>query len=58
MKFEAEGIPMLMNSMGLARLIGEFPFGGIRVEVPQEYAKRAAVVLPEVKRDLAADAAP
>ena len=58
MKFEAEGIPVLMNSMGLAQLFGEIAFGGIRVEVPEEYAERAAALLAEVKRDLAADASP
>ena len=58
MRFEAEGIPVLMNSMGLAQLLGEIAFGGIRVEVPQEYAERAAAVLAEVKRDLAAAPSP
>lgn len=58
MKFEAEGIPVLMNSMGLAQLFGEIAPGGIRIEVPQEYAARAAAVLAEVRRDLAADEAP
>jgi hypothetical protein len=58
MKFEAEGIPVLMNSMGLAQLFGELVFGGIRVEVPEEYAERAAALLEEVKQDLAADANP
>lgn len=55
MWFRGEGIPVLMNSMGLAQLFGEFVFGGIRVEVPEEYAARAAVLLEEVRQDLAAD---
>jgi hypothetical protein len=58
MKFEVEGIPALMNSMGLAQLFGELLFGGIRVEVPEEYAARAAVLLAEVKSDLAATRIP
>lgn len=52
MKFEAEGIPVLMNSMGQARLFGAGTFGGIRVEVPEEFAERAAAILREVKKEL------
>jgi hypothetical protein len=52
MKFEAEGIPVLMNSMGQARL-GFAPIvGGIRVEVPEEYAEKATAILKQVKKDL------
>ena len=51
MKFEAEGIPVLMNSLGQAQL--GFPtFTGIRVEVPEGYAERAAAILKQVKKDL------
>ncbi len=52
MKFEAEGIPVLMHSMGQAQLFGASPFGGIRVEVPEEYAERAAAILKEVRKEL------
>jgi len=51
MRFEAEGIPVLMNSMGQAQLAG-WAFGGIRVEVPEEFAQRAAEILKQVKEDL------
>ena len=54
MKFEAEGIPVLMNSMGQAQIFGTATMGGIRVEVPEEFAERAAAVLKEVKEDLGA----
>lgn len=56
MRFEAEGIPVLMNSMGLAQLFGATTFGGIRVEVPEEYAESAAAILKQVKKELEADA--
>ena len=52
MKFEAEGIPVLMNSMAQAQLLGWGASGGIRVEVPEEYAQRAAAILKQVKQDL------
>jgi len=52
MKFEAEGIPVLMSSMDEARLRGGATLRGIRVEVPEEYAQRALAVLREVRRDL------
>jgi Putative prokaryotic signal transducing protein len=52
MKFEAEGIPVLMNSMGQARLFGPAALGGIRVEVPEEFAERAAAILKEVREEL------
>lgn len=52
MKFEAEGIPVLMNSMDQARLFGANTLGGIRVEVPEEYAQRALAILNEVRSDL------
>jgi putative signal transducing protein len=55
MKFEAEGIPVLMNSMGQAQLFGAPTLGGIRVEVPAEFAERAVAILKEVKHDLGAD---
>jgi len=51
MKFEAEGIPVLMNSLGQAQL-GIPTFTGIRVEVPEGYAERAAAILKQVKKDL------
>ena len=52
MKFEAEGIPVLMNSMGQA-LLGFSPItGGVRVEVPEEYAEKATAILRRVKKDL------
>ena len=51
MRFEAEGIPVLMNSMGQAQL-GYLPIEGVRVEVPEEYAERAADILDQVKKDL------
>jgi hypothetical protein len=53
MKFEAEGIPVLMNSLGQAQL-GIPTFVGIRVEVPEEYAEQAAEILKQVKKDLGA----
>jgi len=53
MQFEAEGIPVLMNSLGQAQL-GVPTFGGIRVEVPEEYAERAAEILRQLKKDLGA----
>ena len=52
MKFEAERIPVLMHSMGQAQLPGWGAPGGIRVEVPEEYAQRAAALLKRVKQDL------
>ena len=52
MKFEAEGIPVLMNSMGQAQLLGGATLRGIRVEVPEEYAQRALAILNEVRKDL------
>lgn len=52
MKFEAEGIPVLMNAMGQAQLFGAATLGGIRVEVPEEFAERAVAILKEVKEDL------
>jgi hypothetical protein len=52
MRFEAEGIPVLMHSIGQAQLFGGPTFGGIRVEVPEEYAVKAADILKQVKRDL------
>ena len=52
-QFEAEGIPVLMNSLGQAQL-GVPTFGGIRVEVPEEYAERAAEILRQLKKDLGA----
>lgn len=52
MKFEAEKIPVLINSMGQAPLLGTATFGGIRIEVPAEYAQRAAAILKSVKEDL------
>jgi hypothetical protein len=54
MKFEAEAIPVLMNSMGQAQLFGPNAMGGIRVEVPEEYAERAAAILRDVKKDVGA----
>ena len=55
MRFEAEKIPVLMNGMGEAQLFGAATLGGIRVEVPEEFAERAVVILKEVKEDLSAD---
>ena len=55
MKFEAEGIPVLMNGMGEAQLFGAAILGGIRVEVPEEFAEKAVAILKEVKEDLGAD---
>lgn len=52
MKFEAEGIPVLLHSMGQAPLQGWGASGGIRVEVPEEYDQRAVALLKEVKQDL------
>jgi len=52
MRFEAEGVPVLMNSMGQARLFGADALGGIRVEVPEEFAERAVAILKEVKKEL------
>jgi putative signal transducing protein len=52
MKFEAEGIPVLMNSMGQAQLFGAGALGGIRVEVPEAFAERAAAILKEVRKEL------
>ena len=52
MRFEAEGIPVLMNSMGQAQLFGAATLRGIRVEVPEELAQRALAILNEVRRDL------
>lgn len=52
MKFEAEGIPVLMNSMGQARLFGAGALAGIRVEVPEEFSERALAILKEVKKEL------
>jgi len=54
MKFEAEGIPVLMHSMGQAQLFGTAAMGGIRVEVPEEFAERAAAILKEVREELGA----
>jgi len=52
MRFEAEGIPVLMNSMGQAQLFGAATLRGIRVEVPEEYAQKALAILNEVRKDL------
>jgi hypothetical protein len=52
MSFEAEGVPVLMHSMGQAQLGVPTMFGGIRIEVPEEYAKRAADIFEQVKKDL------
>lgn len=52
MKFEAEGIPVLMNSMGQARIFGAGALAGVRVEVPEEFAERAVAILKEVKKEL------
>jgi hypothetical protein len=54
MRFEAEGIPVLMNSMGQAQLGFSPIVGGIRVEVPEEYAEQAIAILRQVKEDLGA----
>jgi hypothetical protein len=52
MKLEAEGIPVLMHSMGQASLWGASTLGGIRVQVPKEFAERAAIVLKQLREDL------
>lgn len=49
MRFEAEGIPVLMNSLGQAQL--GWASGGVRVEVPEEFAEQAAEILKQVKDD-------
>jgi len=48
MKFEAEGIPVLMNATGQALLFWTAIMGGVRVEMPEEFAYRAAAVIHEV----------
>jgi hypothetical protein len=52
MKFEAEGIPVLMHSMGQASLWGASTLVGIRVQVPEEFAERATIVLKQLREDL------
>ena len=55
MRFESEGIPVLMNSMGQAQLFAPGALMGIRVEVPEEFAEKAAAILKQVKNELRAD---
>lgn len=53
MRLEAEGIPVLLHSMGQAMMFGGASImGGVRVQVPGEWAKEAGILLKQLKEDL------
>jgi len=52
MRLEAEGIPVFLHSMGQALMFGASILGGVRVQVPEEYAKEAGILLKQLKEDL------
>jgi Putative prokaryotic signal transducing protein len=53
MRLEAEGIPVLLHSMGQAMMFGGAPImGGVRVQVPEGYVKEADILLKQLKEDL------
>ena len=52
MRLEAEGIPVFLHSMGQALMFGAYILGGVRVQVPEECAKEARILLKQLKEDL------
>jgi Ni,Fe-hydrogenase III large subunit len=52
MRLEAEGIPVLLHSMGQALMFGAILLGGVRIQVPEDCAERARVLLKQLKEDL------
>ncbi|HVL75557.1 MAG TPA: DUF2007 domain-containing protein [Noviherbaspirillum sp.] len=48
MMLEAEGIPVLLHSAAHASLIGGLAVGGIRLQVPREYAPKAREILRQL----------
>ena len=53
MRLEAESIPVFLHSMGQAMMFGGASIlGGVRVQVPEECAKEAGILLKQLKEDL------